>query len=116
FVAAVNAGIRAARGEIIALLNNDTAPDPGWMGTLVDALDRNPWASMAASKLVLYDRPDTFHSTGDYYGLDGVGNSRGVWQHDRGQYEREEEVFGPCAAAAAYRRAALDDLASSGST
>ena len=49
---------------------------------------------MAASKLVLYDRPDTFHSTGDYYGLDGVPNSRGVWQLDTGQYDREEGETG----------------------
>jgi GT2 family glycosyltransferase len=71
---------------------------------------------MAASKLVLYDHPDTFHSTGDYYGLNGVPNSRGVWQSDTGQYDREEEVFGPCAAAAAYRRSVLADIASSGGT
>src|SRR5438552_4401634 len=92
FVAAVNAGLAVARGEVLALLNNDAVPDPDWLFELVSALDRNPWASMAASKLVLYDRPDTFHSTGDYYGLDGVPNSRGVWQPDVGQYGREEEA------------------------
>jgi GT2 family glycosyltransferase len=116
FVAAANAGIAAAGGEIIVLLNNDAVPDPGWLDALVDALDRNPWASMAASKLSLYDHPGLLHSAGDYYGLDGVGNSRGVWQPDLGQYEREEEVFGPCAAAAAYRRSALDDVAGAGGT
>ena len=116
FVAAANAGIAAARGDVVALLNNDAAPDPGWLGELVSALERNPWASMAASKLLLYDRPDTFHSAGDYYGLDGVPNSRGVWQRDTGQYDREEEVFGICAAAAAIRRSALVDLAKAGGT
>ena len=50
------------------------------------------------------------------YGLDGVPNSRGVWQRDRGQYDREEEVFGPCAAAAAYRREMLADVARAGGT
>jgi GT2 family glycosyltransferase len=71
---------------------------------------------MATSRLMLYDRPDHFHSTGDYYGLDGIPNSRGVWQADIGQYEREEEVFGPCAAAAAYRSEVLADLAIHGGT
>ncbi len=116
FVAAANVGVEAASGEIVMLLNNDAVPDPDWLDALVDALERNPWASMAASRLVLYDRPDTFHSTGDYYGLDGVPNSRGVWEPDRGQYDREEEVFGPCAAAAAYRRTVLDDLVKCGGT
>jgi GT2 family glycosyltransferase len=116
FVAAVNRGIAASLGEIVALLNNDAVPDPEWLGELVRALERNPWASMAASKLVLYDRPGVFHSTGDYYGLDGVANSRGVWQEDSGQYEREEEVFGPCGAAVAYLRTALADIVSCGGT
>lgn len=110
FVAAANAGLAAAEGEVLVLLNNDAVPEPGWLGELLGGLERNAWASMAASKLLLYDRPTTFHSAGDYYGLDGVPNSRGVWQEDVGQYEREEEVFGPCAAAAAYRRSALEDV------
>lgn len=116
FVLAANIGLVNAHGEILVLLNNDAVPDPDWLAELIGALDRNPWACMAASRLMLYGRPDTFHSAGDYYGLDGVPNSRGVWQPDKGQYEREEEVFGPCAAAAAYRRSALRDVARCGGT
>jgi GT2 family glycosyltransferase len=116
FVMAANRGIAASSGGIVVLLNNDAVPDPEWLGELVGALDRNPWAGMAASRIMLYDRPDTFHSTGDYYGRDGVPNSRGVWEVDRGQYDREGEVFGICAAAAAIRRAVLADLAGSGGT
>ena len=116
FVAAINAGLAVSHGEVVALLNNDAVPDPDWLGALVDGLGRNAWAGMAASKLVLYDRPDTFHSTGDYYGLDGLPNSRGVWQTDVGQYDQEEEVFGPCAAAAAYRRSVLAEVAKAGGT
>lgn len=116
FVLAANVGLVNAHGDILVLLNNDAVPDPDWLAELISALDRNPWAGIAASRLMLYDRADTFHSAGDYYGLDGVPNSRGVWQPDRGQYEREEEVFGPCAAAAAYRRSVLRDVARCGGT
>jgi GT2 family glycosyltransferase len=116
FVIAVNRGIAASSGEMVVLLNNDAVPAPEWLGELVGALERNPWAGMAASRIMLYDRPDTFHSTGDYYGRDGVPNSRGVWEADGGQYDREEEVFGICAAAAAIRRTVLADLAGSGGT
>jgi GT2 family glycosyltransferase len=114
FAGAVNAGFAAARGDLLALLNNDTAAAPGWLEALVAGLRRAPWAGCAASKLVLYDDPGTFHSAGDYYGRDGVPGSRGVWQRDQGQYDREEEVFGPCAAAALYRRAMLVDVAGGG--
>jgi GT2 family glycosyltransferase len=116
FVAAANAGLEESKGRIIVMLNNDAVPDPSWLNELISALDRHPWAGMAASRLMLYTQPDHFHSTGDYYGLDGVPNSRGVWQLDTGQYEREEEVFGPCAAAAAYRRETFEDVASCGGT
>src|SRR4051812_16144882 len=34
FAAAVNAGIRAATGDIIALLNNDAVADPQWVEEL----------------------------------------------------------------------------------
>lgn len=116
FVAACNLGLAKARGEILVMLNNDAVPDPGWLGELVGALDRNPWAAMAASKLVLYSKPGTLHSAGDYYGPDGVPNSRGVWQEDTGRYDAAEEVFGPAAAAAAYRRSMLADLVYAGGT
>lgn len=38
FPAGVNAGIDAARGEAVALLNDDAMADPGWLASAVDAL------------------------------------------------------------------------------
>jgi GT2 family glycosyltransferase len=107
FARAVNAGIRATRGEIVVLLNNDTAPEPTWLAELVGALDAAPDAGMAASKMLLWDRRDTLHSAGDFYGLDGVPGSRGVWTRDDGRYDRDRYVFGACGGAAAYRRSML---------
>jgi GT2 family glycosyltransferase len=110
FAGAVNAGLRRASGEIAVLLNNDTEAEPDWLAELIGALDREPEASMAASKLLLFDRRDTLHSAGDYYGLDGVPGSRGVWQRDDGRYDRDRWVFGACGGAAAYRRSMLRDV------
>jgi GT2 family glycosyltransferase len=110
FAAAVNAGIRRARGEVIVLLNNDTEAESAWLAELLGALEREPTASMAASKMLLFDRRDTLHSAGDFYGLDGVPGSRGVWQRDDGRYDRDRWVFGACGGAAAYRREMLDDV------
>jgi GT2 family glycosyltransferase len=110
FAGAVNAGIRRSRGEVIVLLNNDTEVEPEWLAELVGALEREPEASMAASKMLLFDKRDTLHSAGDFYGLDGVPGSRGVWRRDEGQYDQDRWVFGACGGAAAYRRSMLRDV------
>lgn len=39
FAEGCNVGARAARGELIVLLNNDAVPEPGWLAELVRALE-----------------------------------------------------------------------------
>lgn len=107
FAGGVNAGIQAARGEVIVLLNNDTEADPRWLGELVRALAAHPEAGAAASKMLLFDRRDVFHSAGDSFRVDGLPVNRGVWQKDTGQFDRQEYVFGGCGGAVAYRRQLL---------
>lgn len=111
---AVNAALAQTSGEYVVLLNNDTEAAPRWLEHLVGALERFPAYDFAASKMLLFDRRDRLHSAGDFYRISGVPGSRGVWRRDRGQYDLVEEVFGPCAGAAAYRRSALERLAERG--
>ncbi len=111
---AVNAALKITSKKMVVLLNNDTRADAYWLERLVGMLERYPGYSFAASKLMLFDRPDHIHSAGDFYRVDGEPGSRGVWQRDLGQYDAVEEVFGPCAGAAAYRRSALQQLAQAG--
>ena len=111
FVRAVNAGIRASNGEYVLLLNNDTIAESRMVEALVTTLERYPQYAIAAAKLLLFDQPNHLHTTGDGYGWDGVPFSRGVWQADHGQFDAIAEVFGACAGAALYRRAALMQLA-----
>ncbi len=110
FAGACNAGLRAASGQLLALLNNDTQPDPRWLEEVVAAFARHPCAGIVASKMLLFDRRDTFHTAGDFCRLDGVPGNRGVWQTDRGQYDREEEVFSANGGSAVYRREMLDEI------
>ena len=110
FAGACNAGMRAARGEIVVLLNNDTEADPHWLEEVVAAFQRHPKAGLVASKMLLFDRRDTFHTAGDFYRLDGIPGNRGVWQRDVGQYNREEYVFSACGGSAAYRKSVLEQI------
>lgn len=110
FTGACNAGMSAARGDMIALLNNDTEVDSQWAGAVIDAFNHYPDVGIVASKMLLFDQRDTFHTAGDFYTLDGRAGNRGVWQKDEGQYERDEFVFSACGGSAAYARAMLDEV------
>jgi GT2 family glycosyltransferase len=108
FAAACNAGIGTGSAELVALLNNDAIPEPEWLRYLVDAIKRSPEAGALASKILLADGSGRFHAAGDTFFWTGLPNSRGVWEVDEGQYDVEKEVFSTCAAAALYRRSALE--------
>lgn len=110
FTGACNAGMTAARGEIVILLNNDTETAPGWVSAIVDTFARHPEAGLVASKMLLFDRRDHFHTAGDLFRVDGRLFNRGVWERDEGQYDQEEYVFSACGGSAAYRRAMLDEI------
>jgi GT2 family glycosyltransferase len=110
FAGACNAGMRAARGDPVVLLNNDTEVAEDWLAQVLAAFERHPEAGMVASKMLLFDRRDIFHTAGDFYRVDGVPGNRGVWEKDVGQYDQETYVFGACGGSAAYRRAMLDEV------
>ncbi|NJN54743.1 MAG: glycosyltransferase family 2 protein [Anaerolineae bacterium] len=110
FTGACNAGWAASQGEIIILLNNDTAVHPHWLSEIFRAFAANPDVGSIASKMLLFDRRDTFHTAGDIYRVDGIPGNRGVWQKDEGQFEQEEAVFSACGGSAAYRREVIESV------
>ena len=110
FSAAVNTGILASTAELVALLNNDTEQDPGWLEALVRAADDHPEAGLFASKLVdFYDRR-VLDGAGDALRLSGLPYRLGHGERDRGQFDAPAYVFSACAAAALYRRVMLDEI------
>jgi GT2 family glycosyltransferase len=110
FTGACNAGLKAAQGEFVALLNNDTEVDPGWAAAVVDAFQRHPEVGIVASKMLLFDKRDHIHTAGDYFTVDGRAGNRGVWQRDEGQFDHEEYVFSACGGSSAYRRRLFDQV------
>lgn len=110
FSGAVNAGIRATRGEYVVLLNNDTRAEPDWLENLVRAMDEVPDASMGASKMLRYEPPHDIDAAGDGYSLwHGAGINIGAGEpHD--SYAERAWVFGACAGAAIYRRSLFEDI------
>ena len=110
FAAACNRGAEEARGDVLVLLNNDTEADPEWLEEIERTLQEHPEAGSIASKILLFDKRNVIHSTGDMMGRDGIPINRGVWEEDKGQYDLYQQVFSACGAAAAYRREMWEEL------
>ena len=112
FARGTNAGLLEALKDptcaFVVTLNNDTRADPEWLKALVGAAQDG--VGMVASKMMLMGRPRILNSTGMNIGPDGSGLDRGWNQVDEGQYDRAEDVFGPTAGAALYRREMLDSI------
>ena len=110
FAVANNQGIRAAQGEYIALLNNDTRPEPGWLAALVRALEADTELGMAASLMLFADRPTQVNSAGICVDRCGISWDRGGGQDAGAAAQDPLEIFGASAGAALYRRALFDDV------
>jgi len=110
FCKANNIAIKSIDSKYIALLNNDTVAHPMWLKNLVQALESNPKAGFAASKMLLYKNPNIIDRAGDAYTRAGTGFLRGRGLPALNNYDRLEWVFGACAGAAMYRSDIFNDI------
>lgn len=106
FARATNAGLRAAKGDILVCLNNDVECEPDWLHELVAALDRMPDVGSVASKMMDARRPGVVDAAGDSMSLVAWNIGHGL--PDGPEYNVGREILSACAGAAAYRKALLD--------
>jgi GT2 family glycosyltransferase len=110
FAGNVNAGLRQARGEVLALLNNDAEAEPAWVVELVSALQTNSGAGSCASKILDYHDRRRIASAGDLLRRNGLAAQRGNGALDGPDFDRPDEVFAASGGAAAFRRSMLEDV------
>jgi GT2 family glycosyltransferase len=99
----------AGKPDWIALLNPDAFPQPDWLERLLLEAYAWPQFSFFGCRMLLADTPQFLDGTGDVYHVSGI-----TWRRDHGVAAERgvalaDEIFGPCAAAALFSRAALDE-------
>jgi GT2 family glycosyltransferase len=110
FAHAANLGLHAAAGESVALVNTDVELAPDWLARTAAALAAHPRAAAVACKMLSLQDPRIVDDAGDVLRRDGVCEQRGRFGPDDGRWDTPGEVFGACAGAALYRRAAVLDV------
>ncbi len=110
FAAGCNLGIGVTTAPYLLMQNADAVLAQDYLKLLVASLARHPEAASAVGKLVYEEGGkryiDSAGITIRHYALCPL--DRGLGEEDRGQYDKPEEIFGPSAAAALYRRSALE--------
>jgi GT2 family glycosyltransferase len=111
FAGGNNIGIKAASGDYLFFVNNDTEFTPGLIDELADTLDSNPNVGIVSPKIRYYDKPDTLQYAGftkmNYYTARNA--CIGQFEKDNGQYDYDTGETGFAhGAAMMMRRDALE--------
>ncbi len=109
FAGGNNRGIAVARGEFVALLNNDALPDPRWLEELVAVMDVRPEVGFCASRVLLQSDPHLLDAAGDGLTFAATAFKRGH-RLPAGGYAEQKFVFGASGSAAFWRRVVLDTV------
>lgn len=106
-----NVAIRKAHGKYIFTLNPDTQIDSACIDRLVEAAEVDKKIGSCTPKMYIMDRGNLLNSAGgDMLLKSGDNISRGFYLEDEGQFEKNEEVFGPSAGAGFYRRDMIEEV------
>jgi GT2 family glycosyltransferase len=90
FAAGNNQGLRAAAGDVLVLLNQDTIVRPGWLAVLAEIIEAYPQCGIAGGKALYPD--GRIQHAGGYVDAKGSGSHYGYQQMDEGQFDQVREV------------------------
>jgi GT2 family glycosyltransferase len=86
-----NIGAYNANGKYLAFLNPDTQVEPGWLDSLILALENEPIAGLATSKILLLNNPDRINTCGNDMHISGITLCRGM-NEPRNAFSEQIEV------------------------
>jgi GT2 family glycosyltransferase len=110
FAGGVNAGLRAARGDVLMLFNQDAAAQPEWVRAMVLGLTASPDVGIAGCKIYYWGGKTIWHAGVIFPDPRMQVVHRGDGETDHGQYEQPVDVDAVTGAAMAIRRGVLDAI------
>lgn len=109
FAGACNVGLRAARGAILVLLNQDTVVRPGWLAALVRMFDAER-VGVVGCKILYPDGQTVQHAGGWIEWPLGLTYHYGHHEPDDGRWDEPRPVDFVTGASMALRRSVLDTV------
>ena len=110
FAGGTTAGITAAKGELLLLINDDALAEPGCVEALWAALQGAPGAGAAAGVLTFSRRPAVVASAGISFQRDGVATDLHLGLPVGALPSAPVGIFGASGGLALLRRELLDDV------
>ncbi|MFV9506207.1 MAG: glycosyltransferase family 2 protein [Oscillochloridaceae bacterium umkhey_bin13] len=110
FAGGTAAGIAAARGELLLLINDDALAEPGCVAALWQALAATPTAGMAAGVLTFSRRPSIVASAGIVFQRDGVATDLHLGASLTALPAAPEPIFGASGGLVLLRRSLINEV------
>ena len=104
-----NAGISVAKGEYIALINNDAIASKGWITNMVKTIKEDDSIGAVASVIIDGNNPIVLDSYGVGVALDGMSRQR-MHGLPLPLESKKVEIFMPSGCACLIRRKVLDEV------
>jgi GT2 family glycosyltransferase len=106
---ALNQGIKLSQGVFVLCLNDDVILDNHFIEEALRGFSVESRVGMVSGKILRYDKK-TMDSAGLFLSLWHTAKERGYDIKDRGQFQKEEYIFGVNGAVAFYRKEMLENI------
>lgn len=110
FAGGVNIGLRAAKGKVLILLNQDAVAQPGWLSAFISGVVAESDIGIAGCKILNADSQTIQHAGGCLTMPQAQPAHFGFGEIDTGQYDQSREVDYVTGAALAVRREVLETI------
>lgn len=109
-VMARNMGARLSKGKYLVFLDNDTEVEKGWLGEVIEYMEKNKRVGAGQLKLLQMDRRENYDSAGEKLTKGGLLVERARAIRDEGQFDEVEDIFSGKGAAMLVRREVFEKV------